>query len=109
MPDVRGLVGIDAGVLHQNFLSSGRALPFGRPWPRIRLQKQTRSLQAIEPGIDVSRSGDFKLFKSRDLAQSCDDLFPDLARRLAQLLGQLKAERQRVLAQPDIGLLVGYR
>ena len=35
-----------------------------------------------------------------------DDLFGDLARRLAQTLGQLERERQGKLAQLDLGRLV---
>src|SRR5450432_2075430 len=68
----------------------------------------TRGFLAVDPGIDVSGAGDLKFLKPWNLAQSRHNLFRDLTGRFAQLLGQLKAQRQRVLAQPDVGRLIDH-
>src|SRR5215471_17292935 len=101
MSDVSGLVGIDAGVFDQNFLRSGWSLLVGS----FR-QKQLCCAGAIQAGIDVSSPGNLKFRKPRHVAQCGDDLLSDLAWRLAQLLCQLKAERQRVFPQADIRRLI---
>src|SRR5579859_2076206 len=102
VPDVCGLVGIDAGVLDQNLL--GR-VGF-HPW--VGLQQQTSGLLPVHSGIDVTRARDFKLFKTRYGSESGDDFFGNFARRFAQSLCQFKAQRQRILAQAHVRRLVHH-
>ena len=99
---MRRFVRIDAGVLDQNFLSGCRALPRS-----IDKEKSCRFL-TIEPGIDVSSTGNFKFLKPRNLSQSGHNLFRNFAWSLTQLFGQFKTQRQSIFAQPDIRRLVNH-
>src|SRR5581483_1185721 len=102
VPDVGGFVGIDAGVLDKNLLSCSRSL---LPFP---LQHYPRRLFSIEPCIYVTGARNLKLLEARHLPKPGDDFLSDFARRLAQLLCQFKAERQRVLTQANVRRLVDY-
>ena len=55
---------------------------------------------AVDAGIDVSGAGNFEFLEARDLGgvERRNNFFGNLARRLAQLLGQLKGQRHGVLA-----------
>ena len=64
-----------------------------------------REIRALHPRIDVARSRNLEFFKSRQPAQRRHNLFCDLAWRLAQFLGQLHGQRERVLAHGDAGRL----
>ena len=103
MANMRRLIGINAGVLDQNLFAAGR--------PRLRrlwIKQEPRRFFAVDLGIDVTRARDRKLFKSRHLSQPGNDFFRDLARRLPQLLGQLKTQRQRILTQADVRRLIDH-
>ena len=95
MPDVRGLVGIDAGVLDQNFARrdvSPCGSLIGDTARRPARRDSTRALMYPAPG-------DFELLEALDRRRCRDNLFGDFARRLAKFLRQFKCERQRELAQ----------
>jgi hypothetical protein len=93
MPDMRGLVGIDIGVLDHHF-AGNRVGRVG-----FTAQRGGRGGGAVEKHVDVARP---RRFQSRD-AGNCRHLlahfFGDLARRTAQALGQLKGKRQGKLAE----------
>ena len=93
MPDVRGLVGIDAGVLDQNLALGSIGLGL------VVSQQCGRHLGALDAGVDVSGAGDLEILETVYRADAADNLFGDLARRLAQLLGEFKGQRQCVLAE----------
>src|SRR5215469_10589028 len=97
--DVRGLVGIDAGVLDENLARGdvGGGLVISR--------KSAGERGAVDTGIDVSRAGEFELVETFDGADIGDDFLGNHARRLAQFLRQLKGQRQRVFAEFDSGWL----
>src|SRR5713226_4775953 len=63
-------------------------------------------MAAVEAGVDVSGARDFKLLEAGNLAHGRNDLFRDLSGRLAQLLRQLKTQRQSVFTQLNVGRLV---
>ncbi len=97
--DVGRLIGIDAGVLNQN-LAGG---DFG---PRLFVgNKGCGQFFAPEPRVDIARARQFQFLKAWNGADPVDDFFRNLARGLAQLLGQLKSQRQCVLAELHFGWL----
>ena len=63
-------------------------------------------LFALDPRVDVSRARQFQFLEARDGADPADDLLGNLARGLAQLLGQLESQRQGVLAELHLGWLL---
>ena len=75
-----------------------RRLLVGEQEPRPRLG-------ALDAGVDVAGAGDFELLETFERTDSADDLFGNLARRLAQLFGQFEGERHGVLAEFDLGRL----
>ena len=89
------LVGINAGMLDQNLAGWN-----GGMWG-FAGGKSRGKLVATNAGVDVASPGEFQLLKTLDRADSSDDLLGDLARGLAQLLGKIKGQRQRVFAQVD--------
>ena len=54
---------------------------------------------AIQPRIDVARTGDLEAGEAVNRAQRRHHLLGNLARSLAQLARQLKGQRQRILAE----------
>ena len=75
MSNVRGLVGIDAGVLDKNFAFGdigGRSL-IGR--------QRSGSSSAIDAHVDVTSSGHLEFFNAGDGSDAGDDLFGNFARR----------------------------
>ena len=110
MPDVRRLVGIDAGVLDQNlaanvgsaFAVSGRlSVAVSRSQQFAAPQRRASGCALMYPApatssfSNPSGSGNLR-----------DNLLGNFARRLAQLLRQLERKRQRKLAQFDLGRLL---
>ena len=108
MSDVRRLVGIDAGVLDQNLAAHVGSAFTGM----VRRSRNFAACQglgrdiALQPRINVARSGDFKFFEALRQRQLGDKFFGDLARRLAQTLGQFEREGQGELTHLNIGRLV---
>ena len=98
--DVRRLVGIDAGVLDQNF--AARHFDFG-----LSIGGQSGGQgRTIDPGIDIARAGEFEFLEAFDRTESGDDFLRDFARGLAELLGEFKSQGQRVLSEFDFGGLL---
>ena len=93
MPDVSGLVRIDARVLYQRV----HAGPEVGILLRLGNRRQRRS--AIEPRIQVSRAGNFKARKSgkRLAVQRLQQLRGNLLGRAAQRARQLEGHRRRVI------------
>jgi hypothetical protein len=102
--DMYGLVGVDAGVLDQNGFRDCALDSAMRPL----VQQDTGGVLAVEPGVDVSGARNFELGEAGYLAQRGHYFFGNLSRRPTQLLGQLKAEGQRIFSQGDVGRLVNH-
>ncbi len=99
--DVRGLIGIDGGVLDDSFaalgdlhghLSGGERCEEGR---------------AIKEGVDIAAAGHFPAGHAFDRTYFRDDLLRDLPRRTLQSLGEFKAHWRSHLAHFDFGRLAG--
>ena len=104
-----------AALLGLMLVCSTRILPLtsaapSPSWSRrqlvLREPTALRCVVALQPRVDVACAGDFELLESFGQRQLGDDLFGDLARRFAQLLGQLERKRQGKLAHLDRGRLV---
>src|SRR5208282_2701270 len=93
MPDVRGFVRINAGVFDQNLAGWNVGLRFF-----IGSERGGENL-ALQSGIDVACPSKLQLLKPLDQSNGRNDLFGNLPRRLAQLLGQLKGKWQRIFAK----------
>jgi hypothetical protein len=95
--DVRGLVGIDAGVLDKRMQA--------RTWPRQGLLRgnHAHACRAVEARIDVAGAGDFKAGEAFERAQRGDNLLRDDLGRLAQLAGQLEGDGRGQLAELQVG------
>ncbi len=92
MADVRGLVGIDAGVLDQNFAADVGCAFAGMVGDRDALAAGQRPGRdsALQTSIDVSGAGDLQLLEAVRQRQFGDNLFGDFARGFAQALGQFE-------------------
>jgi hypothetical protein len=107
VPDVRCLVGIDAGVLHQpeSLAANLRVLV-----ARNRLHR----CHAVQPDVQVPRARDLHRCHARQRrgiagnqrVQLRGQLRRNQSRSLAQPLGQLERHRQRQLAQCNIRRLL---
>src|SRR5271157_4099401 len=108
MPDMRGLVGIDAGVLDENLASHiRRALCGVVSYGEGGFGGECAgSLSAGESGVDVPGTGNLELCESFGKRHLRDDLFRNLARRLPKLLGEFKWKRHGELAHLDLRRLV---
>src|SRR5207249_10887812 len=95
VPDVGVLVGIYAGVLSQKLAGGNLALGLC-----IR-SECGRHLFTLYACVDVARAGDVHFFKAFDWPDFSNDLFRDLAWRLAKFFGQLEGERKSVLPEFD--------
>src|SRR5436305_15115607 len=102
MSDVSCFIGIDAGMLDQNF-----ALRHVVVLPLIDDERASECC-AVYVSVDIPRAGNFKALESWDRSDASDNFFGDLARSFAQLLGKLKCKRHRVLAQLDFGRLLDH-
>ncbi len=94
--DVRGLVGIDGGVLYEHMALRVRRDAFG-------LGHQASCLGAVEIGVDIPSAGDFEFGEAFNGAERGDDFLSDDFGRLAQLAGQLEGDGRGDLAEAQIG------
>ena len=104
--DVRGLVGIDVGVLDDAFRRAGvrHRRPDGGAGDRV-----GEVGGAVEEEIDVAGAGDFDAGHAGDRGKLGGDFLGDLARRAAQALGELKGDGRRQLAHGDVGRAINGR
>jgi hypothetical protein len=93
MSNVRSLVRINAGVLDQNLARWDVGLRF-----LIGRERGSEDL-ALDAGIDIASTGKLQLLKTFNRSDASNDLFRNLPGRFAQLLGQLKGERERIFAK----------
>ena len=94
--DVRGLVGIDAGVLHERVNARSSRCAAGR----ASTARPARTPGgAIEPRVDVSGAGDLESGKAPSRAERRHDLLRDDLGRLAQLARQFKGDRRGQFAK----------
>ena len=92
-PTCAALFGINAGVFDQNLAYSDVCL-------RLFIDRERGcEVLALNSGIDVTSTGELQLIKTINRSDSGNDLFRNLPGRFAQLLGQLKSERERVFAK----------
>ena len=96
MPDMRSLVGIDGGVLHQRMILRGRRAAFGA-------YHHLCCRAAIQPRVDVSRARNLKSRKSFNRAQGSHDLLGNYLGGFAQLACQFKRHRRGDFAKAEIG------
>ncbi len=97
---MRGLVRIDRTVLDKNLR------PLGNGGGGVRFDQRSCGFGARKARVDISGSGDFQTIESIYFAETSNDLFRDLAGRLAQTLRQFEREWQGVLAELDFGWLL---
>src|SRR4029077_17822542 len=96
MPDVRGFVGIDVGVLDHALRLSGRN--FVRAGMRGLRERCREKSRAVEIEIDVAPTGQLCARDSRNCGQFRSDLLRNLSWRTAQSLGLLKGDRRGYFA-----------
>ena len=102
MPDMRRLVGIDAGMLDQHFAR-------GNLRHRSPVRRQLRRhFGAVHANVNVAAARHFEFFKAGNRADPGHDLLRNLARSLAQLARQFEGEGQRVLAKFDFRRLLDH-
>src|SRR5438874_2627726 len=104
MAHMRRLVGIDAGVLDQHLLAA--SLPFFGRW--LSAGKRLSKCATADANVNIARARDFELFYPGYLANSGDNFFGDLARRLAQLFRQFECQRQGIFTQGHTRRLSDY-
>src|SRR5712692_3709921 len=75
------------------------------PWFLIRGQRRGH-LGPIYAYIDVSGTSNFELFETGHRADPGDNLFGNLAGRLAELAGEFKGNRQRIFSELNFGRLL---
>ena len=97
--DVRSLIGVDAGVLDQRMKM---ALFFGG----IVAGDLSRGRLAVKLAVDVAGAGYGKRCETLQRHQIGNQFPGDRARRSLEPAGQLKGDRQRVLAHLQIGRLL---
>ncbi len=95
MPDVCGLVGIDAGVLHQYVATCGGANFSG-------ICDGANAGCAIEPRVDVARARGFESGETLYRTQRRDDLLRDDLGRLAERASQLQSDRRGQFAELQV-------
>ena len=89
MADVRGLVGIDIGVLDDDL--AGRYL--GLPCGSFRLEQCLRISCPIEPDVDIAVACDFQGGDARQTRKTRAQFLSNLTRSPLQLSGELKRDR----------------
>src|ERR1700692_2791941 len=100
MPNMRRLVGINAGMFNQNFSRRNRR-------HRLEVVSNRRcQLSSIHPNIDIAAARYFEFFEARKSADARYNLLRNLARSLAKLPRQLKSKRQSVLAKLNLRRLL---
>jgi hypothetical protein len=103
MADVRGFVGVDAGVLDQ---AEAGATDIGV----LIGGDSAHGSSAIEADVEVSGSGDFYAGNALEIGKNSGEfgceLCCDDARSLAKALGQLEGDREGELAESDAGRLL---
>ena len=108
MPDVRGFIGIDVGVLDNALglagLLAGCASVRTASESGVRRfgESRLKKCRAIEEEIDVPRAGQFHARHSGNRRKFGGDLLRDLARCAAQALGQFEGNRRGHFAQGHI-------
>ena len=96
--DVRGLVGIDVGVLDDAF----RRVGGGRRGRRSGLFEASRKeRRARQIKIHIPTASDLDALDAFDGRKLCGNFLRDLPRRALQALGQLEADRRGCLAHLD--------
>ena len=93
MADVRGLVGIDVGVLDDHLFVGRRRLH------ALAAQQVRRISAAVEPDVDVPVARHFQGGDAGDRADLRRQFRGDLLRRLAQLFRQLECRGHRHLTE----------
>ena len=92
MADVRGFIGIDAGVLDHHL---GRVRRVGHRSSAQRLfARGAEKRRAVQKEIEVAAAGDFDPRDAFRKLQGIRDFLREGARRIFQALGQLEAERR---------------
>ena len=99
MSDMGGFIGIDAGVLDQDFVFT---LDLVRRWR----EHLAHEFATIEARVDVSSAGYFKRLYAGNVSQSGYEFLRRLPRRLAQALRQIEGNGQGVLAKRDLRRLL---
>ena len=99
MADVRGLVGIDAGVLNEH------VAPVGQHFGWVLGSRTTIFARgsAIETRVDVPCAGDFEAGEAFDGAERGDDLLRDDFGRLAQGARELQGDGRGDFAEAQVG------
>ena len=105
MADVRGLVGIDAGVLdhHLGRVRRGDGGAFVAGFFAGGAEK----CGAVEEEIQVAAAGDFDALDAGNIFQRIRDLLCERARRFLHALGQLEAERRSDFAHGELRRALG--
>jgi hypothetical protein len=99
VPNVRGLVGIDAGVLDEN-------LAWGNLGRRPLVSRQSRRhLTTIHAGVDVPAPSHLQPFKTLWCSETAYDLLGNFPGGLAQFPGEFEGQRKGVLTQFHPGWL----
>ena len=96
MTDVRGLVGIDAGVLNERVPTLERRIA-------IRREDQPRGRSAIEIRIDIPSAGHLEFCEAGKRSECGDDFLGDDLRSFAQFARQLERNRRGDLAHTQLG------
>ncbi len=100
MADVRGLVGIDVGVLdHDLALASIR---LGRGTIRT-LQRAAKKLRAVEIGVQIARSSDFQPGNPRHRAHRGSDFLGKLPWHALQKFSEFETHWRRQLTHRQTG------
>ena len=102
MADVRGLIGIDVGVLDDGLRRVGQRHVGRRLALDAGHRRAAKNAGAVEEKIDVARAGDFHARHAGDPRELGGDLLRDLPRRAAQPLGQLESHRRGHLAHANV-------
>ena len=99
---MRSFVGIDTGVLDQNF--AGGNLISGLNVGRYR----SGELGSIDARVDVTGARCFQLLESFNWSQTRNYFLGDISRRFAKIFGKLECQRQSVFAKLNFGRLFNY-
>ena len=101
MADVRGLVGVNAGVL-----DDGAALVAGCGLDFVACGEGFGGGGAIEAGVDVSGACNFESSEAGDGAERGDDFLGNLAGSFFETAGQFESEGQSVFTEFGFGRLL---
>ena len=106
VPDVRGLVRVDAGVLDDDAgpVRSARRARHG-PEPLVDVAGERG---AVEEEVDESGAGDLGVANAPGLGETRGQLLGDLAGLAPELLGEIEGCRQRQVAELGAGRVLKY-